>query len=385
MGDAFNITLYDRGEYDQVYFSQVSNSIKEQSQQEFLVKDEFDFNKINSLKIHCYDENSANLLKKYLGKDPIAERIVVGGCFIYQNRELDFSMDEDNNTITISSSYNGQGDAYFLVKGNVKVINTKDIKKEIEGGIVMYPTVEVEKTDEAFEVYFIDKRARTTDWLVYSNNIEAPSNAQAKRYHIDDHILDRFANIKYRISIDLNSGLFYANMLDSYHGIAHTSRVLFATHLITSISDGLSDSLIEAAYYAAIIHDLGKTNDREGSIHGLKSMNRYTNFIDNLDMDSSLKQRLKDAIRYHSVEDSLCPKHVQDDMLWKILKDADALDRSRFGGRGCDIKYLRLPIFKTEKGQEILSLTSILPTLTYNCKWNDPYSDIINTLKSYVL
>jgi hypothetical protein len=386
MGDAYGITLSENeGVYDPMFFSQVIDSIKEQSQQEFLVKDEFDFNNINSLKIHCYDENSAKLLKKYLGKDPIAEKIVVGGCFIYQNRDLDFSIDEDNNTITISSSYNGQGDAYFLVKGNVKVINTKDIKREIKEGIVMYPTVEVEKTDEAFEIYFIDKRARTTDWLVYTNNFEAQSITQVKQYHINDNILDSFKNIKDRINIELNSGLFYTNMLNSYHGIAHTSRVLFATHLITSMSDELSDSLRDVAYYAAIIHDLGKTSDREGSIHGLKSMNRYSNFIDTLDMDISLKLRLKDAIRYHSVEDSLCPKHVQDDILWKILKDADALDRSRFGGRGCDIKYLRLPIFKTEKGQEILGLTSIMPKLTSNCKWDEPYSDIINTLKSYVL
>lgn len=385
MSDAFNITLNQIGEFDQSYFMSVINLIKEQSQQEFLVKDEFDFSRIDSLKIHCYDEGSANLLKKYLGKDPIAERIVVGGCFIYQNRNLDFYFDEGNKAVTISSTYNGQGDAYFLVKGNVNVINKNDIRREVEGGIVMYPTVKVENTDKPFDVYFIDKRARTTDWLVYSNSIESSINGQIKQYHIDDYILDEFVNIKSRIDLELNADLFYKNMINSYHGIAHTSRVLFATHLITSIIDGVSESLKDAAYYAAIIHDLGKTNDREGFIHGMKSMNRYGEFIDKLEIESSLKQRMRDAIRYHSVEDNLCPEYVQNDILWKILKDADALDRSRFGGRGCDIKYLRLPIFKTDKGRDILGITCILSTITNKCKWNDPYSDIIKMLKSYVL
>lgn len=385
MSDAFDITMYETGDFDRLYFNHVLNEIKEQSQQEFLVKDQFDFSNIDSLKIHCYDEDSAKLLRKYLGKDPIAERIVIGGCFNYHNKDLNFNFDEDHNVTTISSTYNGQGDAYFLIKGDVHILNTVDTKRQIKDGLIMYPKVEIENTDKPFEVYFIDKRARTTDWLIYSNNIESSLNNRKNQYHIDDSLLEDFVNIKNRIKLVLESNLFYSNMLYSYHGIAHTARVLFATHLITSMSEGISEEIKDMAYYAAIIHDLGKTNDREGSIHGLKSLNRYNEFINNIDIDTSLKQSLKDAIRYHSVDDNLCPEHVRKDILWKILKDADALDRSRFGSKGCDVKYLRMPIFNTEQGQEILSITNILPMITNKCKWNDPYNDIIKTLKLYVL
>jgi hypothetical protein len=85
--------------------------------------------------------------------------------------------------------------------------------------------------------------------------------------------------------------------------------------------DGVSGDLKDAGYYAAFIHDLAKHDDREGSIHGMKSLNRYGEFIDKLEIESSLKQRMRDAIRYHSVEDNLCPEYVQDDILWKILKE----------------------------------------------------------------
>lgn len=174
-------------------------------------------------------------------------------------------------------------------------------------------------------------------------------------------------------------------MINSYHGIAHTARVLFATHLIVNLSDEIDDKVKNLAYYAAIIHDLGKTNDREGAIHGLNSILLYQGFIDKMEIDDISKLRLKNAIRYHSFDDNLCPEIVKDDVLWKILKDADALDRSRFSGRGCDRNYLRLPLFKTNEGLNIIHITNILPSLTKYCKWENPYNDIVKTIKLYVL
>jgi hypothetical protein len=385
MSDAFFITLDDLGDYDHGYHMQVLNKIKDQSQQEFLIKDEFDFSKIDSLKIHCYDENAAEMLRTYLGKDPIAEHIIVGGCFTYQNRNLNFDINEENHSLSISSNYNGQGDAYFLVKGNVDIINVDDVKRQVADGVVMYPKVEIKNNGKSCEIYFVDKRARTTDWLVYSNSVETILNGKHQCYHIERNILDDFRNIGAKVMIDLKRELFYSHMVNSYHGIAHTSRVLFATHMITSLSEGISEDIRVMAYYAAIIHDLGKISDREGSIHGLKSVNRCCDLIDSIPVSVELRQRLKDAIIYHSIEDNLCPVHVQEDVLWKILKDADALDRNRFSSKGCDIHYLRMPIFQTEDGKDIIQISNILPSVTRECKWDNPYDEIIKALETYVI
>lgn len=384
MGDAYNISINECGDWNAGHFHTVLNDIKDHSQQEFLIKDEFDFSKIESLRIYCYDENTAELLRTYLENDPIKERIVIGDCFSYQNRNLQFHINKEQNIISVSTNYDGQGDAYFMVKGNVDIANTKCIKKQVSDGIIMYPEVEIKKNDNPCEIYFIDKRARTTDWLVYSNNIGS-SKAQKTQYQLDQNLLDSFINIESKVTLDLKCNLFKKHMINSYHGIAHTARVLFATHLIVNLSDEIDDKVKNLAYYAAIIHDLGKTNDREGAIHGLNSILLYQGFIDKMEIDDISKLRLKNAIRYHSFDDNLCPEIVKDDVLWKILKDADALDRSRFSGRGCDRNYLRLPLFKTNEGLNIIHITNILPSLTKYCKWENPYNDIVKTIKLYVL
>lgn len=377
MEDAYNIT---KGQgWNQVVYENLLNSIRAQSQQEFLVKDEFDFSQIKSLKIHCYDNESARMLCDYLGDDPIKQNIVVGGCFTHNNKQLDFKFNDEEQTMTIESDYEGHGDAYFLLKGDMDIINFDCIKQQIASGVVMYPEVKIKLNGKPCEIHFIDNRARTTDWLIYSNNKSKPSTI--KKQYLDEHIIEGFKEVTNKVNLKLCPELFYKTMLNSYHGIAHTSRVLFATYLIVNMSPDIDEETKRMSYYAAIIHDLGKTNDREGDIHGKKSVMRYESFINSLDTTNILKQRLKEAIQYHSVEDSLCPESVRNGILWKILKDADALDRSRFNVRGCDVSYLRMPIFKTSDGIKILDVTRDLPTLTKECEWLDPYNDIINALK----
>lgn len=166
MGDAFEMTK--RQGWNRAVFDSIQNSIREQSQQEFLVENEFDFSDIKSLRIHCYDKESASLLKMYLGDDPIADHIVVGDCFSYKNRDLSFSFEEEK--VSISSNYNGQGDAYFLIKGAANIINKKDIKKQTSEGVIVYPNVILKKdSNKEYEVHFVDLRARTKDWLIYKS------------------------------------------------------------------------------------------------------------------------------------------------------------------------------------------------------------------------
>ena len=90
---------WNRGIYERI-----KNSIKHQSQQEFLVEGEFDFSNIQSLRIHCFDEFSANTLRRYMYDDTImASKIDVdGSCVLRQNRQLTFNIVGDSEDLDIS-------------------------------------------------------------------------------------------------------------------------------------------------------------------------------------------------------------------------------------------------------------------------------------------
>lgn len=384
MNDAYSITIQKYG-WEPSLFRSILTQIREQSQQEFLIKGEFDFSNIQSLRIHCYDENTARMLREYLNNDPIIEHIVVGGCFLYRNRDLQFDFDDDNKTISISSDYEGHGDAYFLIKGEVDIVNTEDIKRQVSDGIIVYPMVKFRTNSNPCEIYFIDKRARTTDWLIYSNVL---SN-MGKQIKIDvsnwmRHVIMSFEKDLSNIAIPLSKALFYPHMLNSYHGIAHTSRVLFATHMILERIGNIDDSIRKACYIAAIIHDIGKQNDIEGSIHGYKSAARSQREFPDIFDDPLTKERILNAVQYHSVNDNETPDYIKEDVIWNVLKDSDALDRSRFSGRGCDKNYLRLSIYDDQKGQEILKLSQLLPGWTSNNLWDNPCKEIVDILNKYM-
>ena len=71
--------------------------------------------------------------------------------------------------------------------------------------------------------------------------------------------------------------------------------------------------------------------------------------------------------------------------IWEILKDADALDRSRLPGKGCNPSFLRNQIFTSDKGKELLSLASLLPSLTEGCLWNTPVDELCSVLESLII
>ena len=80
------------------------------------------------------------------------------------------------------------------------------------------------------------------------------------------------------------------------------------------------------------------------------------------------------AIEAHSKQED----PLMDDVMWKIVKDADALDRGRFGGipnsdSGCKQSFLRLPFLKTvtELSNNILWAAYFLPKVTKYIIWNE--------------
>jgi len=184
------------------------------------------------------------------------------------------------------------------------------------------------------------------------------------------------------VPIHLTKDLFYPHMINSFHGIAHTARVTLISHVLFDLN-GYPESERVASYIAAIVHDLGKQNDREGSVHGYNSMVLYKDRVSKIFNSQHLAKRVLNAIRYHSVDDLYCPQEVRADPIWKVLKDADAMDRGRFFGKGCDKSYLRLNIYNSLDGLNILDFAKCLPAWTNSLKWDKPYEELINRINYF--
>ena len=155
---------------------------------------------------------------------------------------------------------------------------------------------------------------------------------------------------------------------------------MFNAFLIASLDKTVSNSTLSSVLYASLIHDLGKNSDTEGEIHGENSVILYKSKIEQFcnQEDAAL---IIEAVKYHSIDDSKTPLTVQSNKIWEILKDADALDRSRLPGRGCNPAFLRNNIFSTTNGKEIMSLTKELPTMTMDCSWDNSINDLVNVIK----
>lgn len=150
--------------------------VRDKKQQEFLVKNEFDFSNINDYQIICYDREETEILRSIFKDDPICEHIfsineAEEDVFQRENPQLLFNI--DNDKLSINTKYNGE--YIFQIESNnikkVKILNTKDIKAEKKNIIQLYGTVSVELGDTPFEVYYVNMSpaARSPRWLVYKH------------------------------------------------------------------------------------------------------------------------------------------------------------------------------------------------------------------------
>lgn len=137
----------------------------------------------------------------------------------------------------------------------------------------------------------------------------------------------------------------YGRANDDEHDAEHTLRVLFDALLLVQVQ-GIdltkreSHQLCDAILY----HDIGRTNDDVDDSHGAKSKDIY------YDAAPECNSATAFLIEYHCLDDrkalkALKASNIRDKervwLLYTILKDADALDRVRFGMRAVDPKYFR--------------------------------------------
>lgn len=131
----------------------------------------------------------------------------------------------------------------------------------------------------------------------------------------------------------------------------HAKRVLLLSYIIGLYED-LDDTDMEIVLTAAKYHDIGRTNDKYDEVHGILSFNKMLQLklVDKKMEDIHILQFIMES---HCINDEDGLKNLKKypikDIdrairLYKVLKDADGLDRVRL--HDLDINYLRLPISK---------------------------------------
>ena len=153
-------------------------------------------------------------------------------------------------------------------------------------------------------------------------------------------ILDKISNG------DLYKSQFFISSFQ--HNIYHIQRVMLFSQIIAQ-NEGIGEKDFILLLLAAALHDSGKTKDRKDLEHGKNSAEVAKEYLQN-NINNISEEDIKIiqiAIEYHTVQEkgkinlkeleTLCQKYnvsmanlERIKILSSILKDADALDRTRF-------------------------------------------------------
>lgn len=192
---------------------------------------------------------------------------------------------------------------------------------------------------------------------VYDISIEEQFSPQ----DVVPSVTEEDLNLYYQWRSKVNA--LYCLPTSSEHDALHTIRVLLLAILIVqeeyiNLDDDAMHQLLEAITY----HDIGRKNDSEDPKHGEDSVKIYK--LNHTD------PTVEFLIQYHCIDDKKALKILESSKtienkenaltLYKIMKDADALDRVRFGLMDLDERYLR---FNASK-QLVLTAKVCLESIT---------------------
>ena len=131
------------------------------------------------------------------------------------------------------------------------------------------------------------------------------------------------------------------------HGKLHPARVLLMALMIAEMK-GLPKSSKRVLAEAAIYHDSQRYHDGEDTEHGFLSADYYRGDVYDIDplVEFIIEYHCRpDEEGYQAIQNTreLSKRRTKSRQLFDIFKDADALDRVRFGLQDLDINQLRTP------------------------------------------
>ncbi len=137
-----------------------------------------------------------------------------------------------------------------------------------------------------------------------------------------------------------------ARNVNGDHDATHMYRVTFLALYIAFLR-GNEKEIVDPIKYAAALHDIERTNDNEDTVHGFKSVKKartlYSKIYSNELVQFIMGYHAKDDSDYFEYITKNVPENEKEIYFEciKIMKDADALDRVRFGVKDLDMNYLR--------------------------------------------
>ncbi|MDO4563330.1 MAG: HD domain-containing protein [Clostridia bacterium] len=155
------------------------------------------------------------------------------------------------------------------------------------------------------------------------------------------------------------------NIDDSEHGILHSCRV--AMHcLILANMKKLTREETDILCTAAVFHDARRLSNGDEIEHGAASAKYYSRYANAHPEQIKYNMLTEQIIKYHSLPDDEGRNAIGENnwYLLDIFKDADALDRVRFGIRDLDLNQLRT--------SEAKSMTMVANMLFQELKLPEP-------------
>ena len=117
MQDAFEASIAS-GEYNRSVHLNEIEKVMHYSQQEFLVKSEFDFSKLKSLLIICYDKQYTEFLRELFKDNPISEKIVNDDSVyevLFERENRSVCLKQQDASYTLSSNFMDEQAILFRV------------------------------------------------------------------------------------------------------------------------------------------------------------------------------------------------------------------------------------------------------------------------------
>lgn len=195
-----------------------------------------------------------------------------------------------------------------------------------------------------------------------NKNLQKENNQLNMKVNMNDSafqkIFDKISNE------DLYKKEFFLSSFQ--HNIYHIQRVMFFSQIIAQ-NEEISEKDLKLLLLASALHDAGKTRDRKDCEHGKNSAEIAKTYL-RKNINSISEEDIKIiqiAIEYHTVKEKinftelvkLCQKYnvamsnfERIKMISLILKDADALDRTRFDKENA----LNIELLRTKTSQNKL-------------------------------
>lgn len=190
------------------------------------------------------------------------------------------------------------------------------------------------------------------------------------------------------------------------HGIYHVEKVFFYCYIMVKMYNEnaqeekkITDEYAKILYYAALYHDVGRVDNSEDQQHGINSAKIFNNYFKSLPFFTEVpegKKRLylvEVLMNSHCLSDDyaidisisdILYEHDEDyndcslvkgygtemiKLLSNFLKDADALDRERFGK--WDRASLNSNLLRTDISKKLISFSSDLNRLYFDIMKNN--------------